>query len=74
MAWFAGALIIGCAGVIGLMAKIMELMDDMAGMVSPDWINYLADRSRKRKAPGKRRACRYVQAGWRPDPHRIDRR
>ncbi|MBQ1791266.1 MAG: hypothetical protein II008_13900 [Oscillospiraceae bacterium] len=30
------------------------------------WVNHLADESRKRKAPGTRRPCRYVQAGWRP--------
>ena len=30
-------------------------------------INRLADRSRKRKAPGIRRPCRYTKAGWRPD-------
>ena len=29
-------------------------------------VNRLADRSRSRKAPGTRRACRYVKAGWRP--------
>ena len=29
-------------------------------------INRLADRSRTRKAPTVRRACRYVRAGWRP--------
>ena len=29
-------------------------------------VNRLADESRKRKAPGMRRACRYVEAGWRP--------
>ena len=32
-------------------------------------INRLADRSRKRKAPGLRRPCRYAQAGWRPGKH-----
>lgn len=31
-----------------------------------NWINRLADRSMKRKAPTVRRACRYVRAGWRP--------
>ena len=30
-------------------------------------VNRLAARSRKRKAPTARRACRYVRAGWRPD-------
>lgn len=34
-----------------------------------NWINYLADQSRARKAPGMRRACRYVRAGWRPERH-----
>ena len=29
-------------------------------------VNRLADRSRARKAPGTRRPCRYVEAGWRP--------
>ena len=29
-------------------------------------VKRLADESRKRKAPGMRRACRYVEAGWRP--------
>ena len=29
-------------------------------------VNRLADRSRARKAPGMRRPCRYVEAGWRP--------
>ena len=29
-------------------------------------VNRLADESRKHKAPGMRRACRYVKAGWRP--------
>ena len=31
-----------------------------------NWINCLADQSRARKAPGTRRRCRYIQAGWRP--------
>ena len=30
-------------------------------------VNRLADRSRARKAPTVRRACRYVRAGWRPE-------
>ena len=30
------------------------------------WVNHLADESRKRKAQGARRPCRYVKAGWRP--------
>lgn len=32
-----------------------------------NWVNYLADQSRARKAPGTRRRCRYVQAGWRQE-------
>ena len=28
------------------------------------WINCLADQSRARKAPGTRRRCRYVKAGY----------
>lgn len=28
-----------------------------------NWVNYLADQSRARKAPGLRRPCRYVRAG-----------
>ena len=32
-----------------------------------NWINYLADQSRARKAPGMRRRCRYVTAGWRQE-------
>ena len=29
---------------------------------SRQWINYLADESRKRKAPGMRKRCRYSRA------------
>lgn len=29
-------------------------------------VNRLADRSRARKAPGTRKRCRYIQAGWKP--------
>ena len=32
-------------------------------------VNRLANESKKRKAPGMRRACRYIQAGWRPERH-----
>lgn len=28
------------------------------------WVNHLADESRKRKAQGARRPCRYVKAGY----------
>ena len=29
-----------------------------------NWINYLADQSRARKAQGARRRCRYINAGY----------
>lgn len=31
-----------------------------------NWVNYLSDQSRARKAPGVRRRCRYSMAVYRP--------
>ena len=53
----------GTAVLGGLTVKIMDQMEAMADMVSPAWINYLADRSRKRKAPGMRPQGKYSKAG-----------
>ena len=49
-------------GLIALAARPEMLGEDNERV----WVNHLADESRKRKAPGTRRPCRYVQAGWRP--------
>ena len=49
-------------GLIALGARAEEVGEDNERV----WVNHLADESRKRKAPGTRRPCRYVQAGWRP--------
>lgn len=58
--------------IIGaLLALILVLIASRAEKLGEDneraWINYLADESRRRKAQGTRRPCRYVQAGWRPE-------
>lgn len=49
-------------GLIALAAHAEVLGEDNERV----WVNHLADESRKRKARGARRPCRYVQAGWRP--------
>lgn len=52
-----------------LIALILVLIASRAEELGEDnervWVNHLADESRKRKAQGARRPCRYVQAGWR---------
>jgi len=50
-------------GLIALGARAEEVGEDNERV----WVKHLADESRKRKAPGTRRPCRYVQAGWRPE-------
>ena len=53
-----------------LIALILVVLAARPEMLGEDkervWVNHLADESRKRKAQGVRRPCRYVQAGWRP--------
>lgn len=53
-----------------LIALILVVLAARPEMLGEDnervWVNHLADESRKRKSPGARRTCRYVQAGWRP--------
>lgn len=56
-----GALIALCLVLIA--SRTEELGEDNERA----WVNHLADESRKRKAQGARRPCRYVQAGWRPE-------
>ena len=60
--------------IIGfVIAMILVLLGSEEGWLGQDqeraWINYLADRSRKRKPHGTRRRCRYAQTGWRPGTH-----
>lgn len=50
-------------GLIALGARAEVLGEDNERV----WVNHLADESRKRKAQGARRPCRYVRAGWRPE-------
>ena len=58
-------LIIGA--VIALILVVLAAHADELGEDNERvWVNHLADESRKRKAPGARRPCRYVRAGWRP--------
>lgn len=61
-------LVIGFAIAMILVLALSE--DERLGQDNERvWINHLADQSRKRKAPGSRRPCRYVEAGWRPERH-----
>lgn len=54
------------AGIIGMILLWLAAEPETLAQYSDrNWINYLADQSRARKAPGMRRACRYVSAGWR---------
>lgn len=52
-----------------LLALILVLIASRAEKLGEDnervWVNHLADGSRKRKAQGTRRPCRYARAGWR---------
>lgn len=51
-----------------LIALILVVLAARPEMLGDDnervWVNHLADESRKRKAQGARRPCRYVQAGY----------
>ena len=51
-----------------LIALILVVLAARPEMLGEDneraWVNHLADESRKRKAQGARRPCRYVQAGY----------
>ena len=51
------------AVVLAVLASRPETLAEYSERVN---VNRLADQSRKRKAPGLRRACRYTQTGWRP--------
>ena len=52
------------AGVLVLMALAEnEKLEDMR---DKDWVNYLADQSRKGKPAGVRKRSRYTVAGWMP--------
>ena len=54
--------------LIALILVVLAARDEVLGADNERvWVNHLADESRKRKAPGARRPCRYVQAGWRPE-------
>lgn len=56
--------------LIALILVVLAARDEELGEDNERvWVNHLADESRKRKAPGLRRACRYIQAGWRPERH-----
>lgn len=53
------------AFVIGMILLILLAEDERLGEDNERvWVNHLADESRKRKAPGTRRPCRYVRAGY----------
>ena len=51
-----------------IIALILVILGARAEVLGEDneraWVNHLADESRKRKAQGARRPCRYVQAGY----------
>lgn len=52
--------------VIAVILLLLAAQDERLGEDNERvWVNHLADESRKRKAQGARRPCRYVQAGWR---------
>lgn len=54
--------------LIALILVVLAARDEVLGEDNERvWVNHLADQSRARKAPGTRRRCRYVQAGWRPE-------
>jgi hypothetical protein len=54
--------------LIALILVVLAARDEVLGEDNERvWVNHLADESRKRKAPGVRRPCRYAQAGWRPE-------
>lgn len=54
--------------LIALILVVLAARDEVLGEDNERvWVNHLADESRKRKAQGARRRCRYVQAGWRPE-------
>ena len=51
--------------LIALILVVLAARDEVLGEDNERvWVNHLADESRKRKAPGARRPCRYVQAGY----------
>ena len=51
--------------VIALILVVLAARDEVLGEDNERvWVNHLADESRKRKAQGARRPCRYVKAGY----------
>ncbi len=51
--------------LIALILVVLAARDEVLGENNERvWVNHLADESRKRKAPGARRPCRYVKAGY----------
>lgn len=56
-------LIIGFFAAVALVLLAAE-PEGLAEYSERMHVNRLADESRKRKAPGTRRACRYTRAGW----------
>lgn len=59
-------LIIGFLIAIAMVALLSE-DESLEEAADRRYIRQLADQSRARKAPGTRRRCRYMQAGWRPE-------
>lgn len=57
----------------GMAFLILDAREKREEGTSRAWVYSLADRSRGRKALTARRACRYVEAGWRPETHRMNR-